>query len=505
MSGHGVDILFAVSPTNARQEYMPFYFLYLAGYLEEQGRRVSIADPHEESWDANVAAILAAIDRDRPRMVGLAAFVTDYDAIVRLAAAIKAHVDVPIVVGNAHPSVNPHDFLYDGAPFDLVVRGEGELTLLEILDTPDPFAAPDGIAGIAFRRGDEVVLTERRELMDLAQAGMPAYHLIDPSYYARPTKWVIRRLPASAAVVYTGRGCPFRCGFCAANTVWSANRATTAHPVVRKRPLDKVIAELRELQDRWGFDFFYILDDTFGVRSSDIHEFCEAYRASGLRMLWGAETRVNRIDSPEVVAELRAAGCIQLDFGVETGSPRLLEIVRKQTTLDEARRAFRLCREGGLRTFANILLNLPTETEEDLELTDRLLAEMRPTVVSVGVTQPYPGTPFCETYVGSVDRSEYGDLNRLCPPEKFRLAAHGLDLTALLYRWWFRWGIVAPFDGSMFSVPARYWGVVLRSRRRLSYLKLFARELLVAPARWARYRLEYRRMGVTQACPGEKE
>jgi anaerobic magnesium-protoporphyrin IX monomethyl ester cyclase len=158
----GIDILLAVSPSNARQEYMPFYFLYPAGYLEQHGFRVAIADPHESTDEANTARILAAVDGLRPRMVGLAAFVTDYDAVVALARRIKGHVDVPVIVGNAHPSVSPEDFLFDGAPFDLVVRGEGELTLREVLEKWDPGTDPDEIAGLAFARDGGVALTPPR-------------------------------------------------------------------------------------------------------------------------------------------------------------------------------------------------------------------------------------------------------------------------------------------------------------------------------------------------------
>jgi radical SAM superfamily enzyme YgiQ (UPF0313 family) len=477
--------LFAASPANALQEYMPFYFLYLAGYLERHGLKVRIANPHLASDEANAEAILAQIGEVRPRWVGLAAFVTDYDCVLSLAHAIKARFDVPIVVGNAHPSVSPEDFLFEGAPFDLVVRGEGELTLTEVLESYVPGADNRGITGIAYRQGEEIVVTESRELIDLSRVGPPAYHLIDVAWYTRPTTRIIRRLVTSAAVVFTGRGCPFRCGFCAANTVWKANRASREAPVVRKRPVQDVIEELRELQDIYGFDFFYILDDTFGVSKGDIEEFCDAYVRSGLRMLWAAETRVNRISDPEIVRILRDAGCIQLDFGVETGSPCMLEVIGKGITVDQTVRAFDLCRRGGIRTFANILVNLPGETEEDLRLTQELLERIRPTVVSVGVTQPYPGTRFYERYCEPIAREDYGELSRLQPGERFRMAAHDKNLYLLLMEWLFRYRVIAPFDRSLVSAPGRYWRVLLQSKHRWGYLAKLARELVRAPAAWA--------------------
>lgn len=489
-----VDILFAVSPSNAREYFMPFYFLYLAGYLERQGLSAAISDPHEVTEEENVARIIADIRYHRPRWVGLAAFVTDYDTIVRLAERVKEETGVPVVVGNAHPSVNPSDFLYEGSPFDLVVRGEGELTIAQVLREWDPDGDNAHIDGIAYRRGGEEVVTERRELMDLTDLGMPAYHLIDIEWYAKPTKWVIRRLPASSAVIYTGRGCPYRCGFCAANTVWSANATAPGRPVVRHRPLAAVMAELALLQDEYGFDFFYILDDTFGARRGDIIDFCEAYRASGLRMRWAAETRVSAIKDAETVEALRKAGCIQLDFGLESGSPAMLEVVRKGTTVGQAKLAFRLCRDAGIRTFANVLVNLPGETEEDLRLTRELLDAIRPTFTSVGVTQPYPGTAFYRDHCRSISRHEYHKLSRLLPDEEFRMAAHDLDLRKLLYDWLFRYQVYTPLDRSMFQAAPEYWGRLWRSRRRWAYLRAFAVELVRSPIAYVVQRLRYNRI-----------
>jgi radical SAM superfamily enzyme YgiQ (UPF0313 family) len=472
---------------------MPFYFLYLAGFLERRGFQTVIADPHLATDEANTEAILARIAAEKPTWVGLAAFVTDYDHVIALATAIKQRFDVFIVVGNAHPSVSPEDFLYDGAPFDLVVRGEGELTLAEALMSYIPGVDNSAIRGIAYRDDSGIVITPPRELIELSEVGPPAYHLIDTAWYARPTKWVIRRLVASAAVIYTGRGCPFRCGFCAANAVWKANAATPQVPVVRKRPMADVMEELRQLQDVYGFDFFYILDDTFGVRKGDIEEFCSAYKASGLRMLWAAETRVSRITDAEIVRTLRDAGCIQLDFGVETGSPRMLEVIDKGTTVAQTAQAFRLCREGGIRTFANILVNLPGETMDDLKLTRELLEGIKPTVISVGVTQPYPGTRFYDDFCEPIPREDYAELSRLRPSERFRMAAHDKDLYVLLMEWLLKFRVISAFDRSFVTAPGVYWRTLAASKHRWSYAGKLVREIVRAPASWALQRIRLAR------------
>jgi len=479
---YDLDILFVVSPSNARSEYMPFYFLYLAGYLEKHGFRTDIVDPHEKSIEKNYNIIIRKVKEKNPRYIGLAAFVTDYNVITDLAKIIKKKSSAKILVGNAHPSIAPQDFLYEGSPFDIVVRGEGELTLKNLLLEYDETKDNSHIRGIAYLEKGNIKINPNREFMNLNECGMPAYHKLDMEWYSKPSKYLIRRIPTSCAVIHTSRGCPYKCGFCASNAVWKANDTTKENTIVRKRPLSTVIEELKILQDTYHFDFFYIMDDTFGIKEKDIYEFCEAYRQSGMKMLWAADTRCSCIRNEEIVRLMRDSGCIQLDFGVETGSQKLLNIIKKGITVDQIIRAFSLCKDNGVRTLANILLNLPEETEEDLAMTRKLLATIKPTCISVGVTQPYPGTECYNKFLNvTIVTDEYHNLNRLSPPEEYRMSKHRLDLQKLLLNWQFKFGIYVPFEINMFQADRRYWSKILKSRRRFAYLIYFLTDMFIFP------------------------
>lgn len=465
-----MDLMLIVSPLNALSVHMPYYYLYLAGYMEKHGINVTIVDPHFQSEAENVSFILEQVKHQKPRYIGLACFVTDYNVVHDLAIKIKEISSATILTGNAHPSIMPEDFLYEGSPFDIVVRGEGEVTVKEIVTSPIGLQSLYKIDGIAFFDGNSIVITRNRRLMSLSDCGKPAYHLLDMNWYARPTKNIIRRLAAVCAVIYTGRGCPYNCNFCASNAVWRTNDKSPGNPYVRARPLDVVMDELALLQNKYGFDFFYVLDDTFGMRESIIVEFCNAYKKSGLKMLWAAETRVNCIKTPEIVKLLKESGCIQLDFGVESGSPKILEIVNKKITLDQIINAFDLCEKYGIRTFANMLLNMPQETEEDLGLSHKLLARIRPTYVSIGLTQPYPGTTIYKNLGIKIDRRDYHLLDREFPPEEFRLSAHKIKMPKLLYDWQLKYGTFTLFEKSMISAGFAYWKTILLSKNRLKYL-----------------------------------
>lgn len=484
-----IDIMFIVSPANAREVYMPFYFLYLAGYLEKYGYFVEIVNPHEKHIKGNFKAIINEIITKKPKLVGLASFVTDYNIISNLATEIKKCSDTRIIVGNVQPSIAPEDFLYENSPFDIVVRGEGELTVKQLLEEFNRMGGFNEardlghINGIAYFENGTVKITKNRGLMNLADCGMPAYHKIDVEWYRKPTKYIIRRLATVGAVIYTGRGCPYRCAFCASNSVWQANDKSHGNPLVRRRPLMHVIDELRILQDVYHFDFFYILDDTFGVREKDIIEFCSAYRESGLKMLWAAESRVSCIQNEEIVKILKEAGCIQLDFGVESGSPRLLKSVNKGITVEQTIQAFDLCRKYGMRTFANILLNLPGEEKEDLTLTHKLLARIKPSFTSVGITQPYPGTNIYKKLGKPILKEDYHKLSRLLPLEEYRLSSHKLNLKKLLLKWQIKYGLVPLFEKSLFKADIKYWSIIIRSESRWLYMYFLVKEILIMPLR----------------------
>lgn len=481
-----LDILFAVSPTNARSVYMPFYFLHLASFIEKVGLTCEIVNPHFHSIEENAAHIIAEIARLKPRWVGLACFVTDYTCVAGLAADIKkACPAVRIMVGNAQPSVNPGDFLHEGSPFDIVVRGEGEQTLREFLQFERAGKSTEDVAGIAYFKDGRIVMTPSRPLMDLSLCAPPAYHKIDVAWYARPNKYLLRRIPASCAVIFTGRGCPFECGFCASNAVWKANTSdATRAPKARWRPIEDVIAELRIFQERYGFDFFYILDDVFGLTEKDIKVFCAAYKKSGLTMLWGAETRVNCVRNKEILEVLQDAGCIQLDFGIESGSPKMLRIVNKGITVEQTEKAFALCNETGMRTFANVLVNMPEEDEEDLEMTHKVLRKIKPSYISIGVTQPYPGTEFYMRFNQSIPKEDYEKLSRVLPPEQFRLAKHKLDLQKLLKGMMWTYQIDTFLEKGLFDARWNYWKKIITSPRRLSYLRYFLRDLVRTPVHY---------------------
>ena len=219
------DFLFITSPTNARNPHPPYYFLYLAAYLIKRGLKVKIIDvkggdrPHEIEQHFSTIANLLGQKENLSNFVGLAAFHSDYSTIMHLGKIVKQQQpQTTLLVGNAHSTINPEDFLFRDSPFDIAVLGEGEETCWNLYSVIKKIKGNlyelQKVSGISYYHDIQVnslVKTEPREFMNLEDLPIPAYDLIDMNYYLRPQKLIIRRIYTSMICIFAGRGCPYNC------------------------------------------------------------------------------------------------------------------------------------------------------------------------------------------------------------------------------------------------------------------------------------------------------
>ena len=489
-----IDFLFITSPTNARNPHPPYYFMALAAYLREKGLKVQIIDPKggdiPKDIEKYIDLIRFSLKMTKARFVGLAAFHPDYSMVMRLGKLIKEiQPDTTLLVGNAHATINPEDFIYEGSPFDIAVLGEGEETCWRLWeqkrDVKDDYWPLGNVKGIAYAEQNEgdypatyhLVKTKPRPFMDLHNLPMPAYDLVDMGYYLKPQKLVIRRIYTSMMPIFAGRGCPYAgnsCDFCAANAVWKANTGKAA----RLRPVKNVIDEIWHLWVYYKIDFFYMFDDTFGMSKEWMKEWFDCYQSFGLNIPYACQTRANLIDE-EMIKGLKETGCIQIDIGVETCSQSLLDRIHKQITVQQVQQAVTLCRKYQLRYFFTMLLNLPGETTTDLQMTYNGLKKLKPNGVIFGITTPYPGTKIYSDHCHpALRRDEYSLLigNRLDPIERFRMAEHKLNLERLWDKWnrHFR---STPMLERMWPSQPLYWKALLKSKRKKQYIWCWLKDL----------------------------
>jgi anaerobic magnesium-protoporphyrin IX monomethyl ester cyclase len=318
-------------------------------------------------------------------MVGLSFMTPQYSRAAAILGALQSRLPHALYfAGGPHPSALPEETLTD-LGLDFVVVGEGEFTTMEVAASGGRRETLETIRGIVFTQGDgQLSRTPRRgPITDLDALPLPARELLDQRWYMSPPGFIRGEWLDRPATVIMSRGCPSSCTFCGARLVHGKR--------VRYRSVENVIAELVHLKETYGVDGFWVLDDTFTLNPSWVQELCASLIKEGLRFKWGTQTRVDVLDLPTLEA-LREAGCVQLDFGVESGSLRVLRRLKKATRPEQVKNALSLARKAGLRRMTSFMVGNPGETMEDLEATLLFAKEISPDYVLVTYTTPYPGS-----------------------------------------------------------------------------------------------------------------
>lgn len=432
------DLCLVSMPTlgRAKSTIVPHWILWLAGYVEQQGYSVDVIDvksavnkdfsekEKERIFHDTVEKAIAS----QSSLIGLSAFTEDYRNVTKLAEEIKKRSNAKIVVGGIHATILPEDFfIREDSPFDAAVVGDGEIPLTSLIEAErNPTSSWNKIKGLVFRKGKNILRTAPETASPpIEHMPIHPYHKLDMNFYLQPQQFLLRSIYLSGVHIFTARGCPYRCSFCA-----------NSRKKVRFRTLDSVIEEIRYLKERYDIDGFYIHDDTFTIKSDRVIEFCEKLTDLEYRFVWGMEGRVNQFPD-EVLHALKKSGCIQIDFGVESGSQESLNRMKKGITVKDTTDIFRRCRAENIRTYANFLINTPEETEEDVRKTIELMENIKATTYGICVTTPYPGTEIYDQYVKpplTVEEYQlYGDsktYTSIVDP-RFRLAAHGLNIEEL--------------------------------------------------------------------------
>lgn len=268
-----------------------------------------------------------------------------------------------IIVGGPHATVNP-DTIPDFV--DYIVQGEGEQAILDIVEGKVP---------------ERIVRYPRIEELD--SIPMPAWeYFVDQPYNWGGTFFT----ETPVFVVNSSRGCPFRCAFCSVKSIWG--RKLTYFSA------EKIVSHIEELIKKYGAKGIYFREDNFTISKERLTAFCNLLIEKKIKIPWACESRVSSIDA-ENIKLMKAAGCCGFYFGVESGSQRILDFVKKDITVAQTKNAFKLCHEYNINAAASIVVGIPTETEQELAQTLTLVKEIKPTVTWYNV---FTGIPRSELY-----------------------------------------------------------------------------------------------------------
>lgn len=352
-----------------RKEFPPFGVLYLAAVVEQAGHHVAVkkVTPH--------ATCLELGDYDAVGFSLASSATYGFMREARDRSSIRK--DALIMVGGVHCNFYPLDTLNDFRAH-VAADGESEETILEILDRAETKRFDD-IAGVYWRCGSEVRRQSARPLLrNIDELPLPARHLLDINDFVIPD----RLAGADLRMVHVmfSRGCPFPCSFCAAGQT----RIQYRSGISARR-------ELLHLIDQYGVEGFAIVDDNFIVNKSKVGDICDQIQDLGLR--WSALSRVDTIDGP-LLRKMANSGCIEVKYGMESGSERLLKAMRKNTKQEQIKRAIYATVDAGIEAKVFIIHGFPGEGAETTDDTIKLLRELGSNIARVSLFRfvPLPGT-----------------------------------------------------------------------------------------------------------------
>ena len=349
----------------------------MAAVLEKNEDEVEVIDCEALAIDhKKLRAKLASLE---PNMVGITSTTpTIQSALLSARMAKEAHPEVTVVLGGSHATFMDEQILGENSEVDVVVRGEGEQTLVELADaiSKSNLKNLNKVAGITFRKNGKIIRTPNRPfIQNLDELPRPAYDHLPLKKY---------RISGRAILpVITSRGCPFQCSFCVSSQMFGKT--------FRMRSIKNVVDEIEWLRDTHGADAFTFYDDAFTLDIERALKICEEIKKRKIGLPWDCQTRVDNV-SKEVLAKMRRAGCEVVYFGVESGSQKILDAVGKKTTIQQNERAIRWAKDAGLFVIASLIIGYPSETADTLEQTLDLIRRLKPDDAYLCVATPYPGT-----------------------------------------------------------------------------------------------------------------
>jgi anaerobic magnesium-protoporphyrin IX monomethyl ester cyclase len=369
---------------------IPIGLVSIAAVLEKEGYAVEIIDGDAEglSLEETLQRTVAA----RPDYVGSTTMTATMEMTEKFFRALKNKLPgVRVILGGPHVSALPQRTLEECEEIDIVVKGEGEDTIVELMQMLESHQSLFQVKGIGFRENGRVVETGNRAwIADLGRLPLPAYHLLkyDRYYSYGWNKWV-KGHRAPLGIVFTGRGCFGKCNFCATKLVLGQR--------IRYFPFQKVRDEIDLLVKHYKIKVLYFQDDNFTANRRMVHEVCEhlIQKEYHEKLEIMVSSRVDTVN-PETLRKMRMAGVRWICFGVESGNQQILDHMRKKITLAQVKEAFRLAREAGLFIAGNYMIGHIGERADTAMDTIDLACELDEDYASFAIAIPFPGTELYE-------------------------------------------------------------------------------------------------------------
>ena len=402
----GLHIILVNPPYRTRpHQHPPFPPLglgYLAAVLEKNNFKVEVIDCQASRY--TYEDYKREIAKRKPDIVGATAPTRLYNSAKEILKISKeTHPNTVTLLGGAHVTFWNEKALQECPQLDVVVRKEGELTLLELAQRLEEGKDINDVAGTTQRKKngtDFIFNADRPYIENLDELPFPARHL-----------WDLETIRKQEDMFYliTTRGCTAWCNFCAAVRMFGQR--------YRMRSIQNVVDELEFLYKTYNAENFTFCDDAFTVDMKRTEELCEEIKKRGLKIKWNMGTRVDRV-SKELLQKMKDTGCVSMWCGLESGTQEVLNDMHKGISTDQTRKALKWVRELGLKPTPNVLLGYPGETIESALRSIKFAEEVSPDEIAYyNIATPYPGTPMYDEVMknGWIRNTNFDDYDATQP------------------------------------------------------------------------------------------
>ncbi|MFA6525942.1 MAG: radical SAM protein [Candidatus Buchananbacteria bacterium] len=381
----------------------PLGLLYLASYIKQNSNhQVYVLDAQVDclGYDDD---FLKRIEDIGPDVVGVSAMtftLIDVLKTIKLVQKVSKKFDRKIitVLGGSHPHLYPEETICL-ENIDFVVKGEGEVSFLKLLEALDGNGNFSEIKGLVYRKDGQIFNNPVGDLNENLD-GLPF-----PDRELLPVNKYNSLLGAGRIVttMITSRGCPFQCSFCNRPHLGKRFRYHSALRVV-----DEMEACIK-----MGIEEILIYDDTFTINRQRVLDVCSEINKRNLKFIWDIRARVDTVDA-EVLKALMSAGCTRIHFGVEAGTEKILRVLNKGIHLDQIEKTFKIAKELGFEILGYFIIGAPEETKEDILATIKFAKKLNPDYVHITILTPYPATEIYARALkeGVIDHDYYLEFAR---------------------------------------------------------------------------------------------
>lgn len=375
-----VDLLLINPPTLSRLKGFPYGLALIGEFLYRNNFNINILDAHIDNISHSRIEKIIKNKYKKTNIFGIYTVTPNYRSSIKIAEIIKKNYPNSFVIMGGPHATNTSEIILKYHPeVDVIVRGEGEFTLLELMNKINKNISLNKILGITYRNNNKIIVNHDRPLIkNLDILPYSFEHVIDRNKYSAE----IFKGREKSTIFLTSRGCPYKCVYCSA----SANSGYR----IRYFSINYVMEALNHFSDK-GFKRIYFEDDTFTINKKRVTKLCKRIINSNLNFSWHCETRVDCVDK-ELLRLMHKAGCNDIFYGVESMVQKVLDNAKKGFKVDNIKKAIKLTNEAGIRTFVSVQVGLPGETKKTVDTTIKRLKQLNPDEIALCINTVYPGT-----------------------------------------------------------------------------------------------------------------